>query len=126
MNLNKILVLIGLNVLLAGCQLFARPQPYVPPEPVKVITVEIQPEIYQPPLPQSVKLEDIRWVVITNDNLQEKIAELEKITGNDFVVFAITPHDYENLAYNLQEIRRYIRQLNEVVVYYRSVTKPKE
>ena len=111
---------------LAGCQLFARPQPYVPPEPVKVITVEIQPEIYQPPLPQSVKLEDIRWIVITNDNLQEKIAELEKITGNDFVVFAITPHDYENLAYNLQEIRRYVRQLNEVVVYYRSVTKPKE
>jgi hypothetical protein len=106
--------------------MFAKPLPYVPPEPVKVVTVEIQPEIYQPPLPKSVKLEDIRWIVITKDNLSEKVTELENITGNDFVVFAMTPHDYENLAYNLQEVRRYIRQLNEVVVYYQSVTKSKE
>ncbi len=126
MNFNKILTLLSFSVLLSGCQMFAKPLPYVPPEPVKVVTVEIQPEIYQPPLPQSVKLEDIRWIVITKDNLSEKVTELENITGNDFVVFAITPHDYENLAYNLQEIRRYIRQLNEVVVYYQSVTKSKE
>ena len=30
--------------------------------------------------------------------------------------------DYELMAYNMQEIKRYINELQEVVVYYRKVT----
>jgi hypothetical protein len=30
--------------------------------------------------------------------------------------------DYELMAYNMQELKRYIRELKEVVVYYRKVT----
>ena len=32
--------------------------------------------------------------------------------------------DYELMAYNMQEIKRYIKDLKEVVVYYRRVTTP--
>ena len=32
--------------------------------------------------------------------------------------------DYELMAYNMQELRRYIREVQEVVVYYRNVTLP--
>ncbi len=37
-------------------------------------------------------------------------------------LFAMTVEDYELMAYNTQEIKRYINQLGEVIVYYRSVT----
>jgi hypothetical protein len=30
--------------------------------------------------------------------------------------------DYELMAYNMQELKRYINELKEVVVYYRKVT----
>ena len=30
--------------------------------------------------------------------------------------------DYELMAYNTQELKRYINELKEVVVYYRKVT----
>lgn len=122
MKLSKVIFISIPTLILSGCQLFSSPTPYVPPEPVEVITIEVKPEIYQPPLPQPIQFEDVRWVVITDDNLEDKMDEVEKFTGNDFVVFAVTPHDYENLAYNFQEVRRYIRQLLETVLYYREVT----
>jgi len=37
------------------------------------------------------------------------------------VFVAMSVGDYELMAYNMQEIRRYINQLKEVVVYYRTI-----
>ena len=34
--------------------------------------------------------------------------------------------DYELMSYNMQEIRRYINQLKEVVVYYRTINTKEE
>jgi hypothetical protein len=34
----------------------------------------------------------------------------------------MTIPDYELMAYNMQEIKRYITELKDVVVYYRTVT----
>jgi hypothetical protein len=34
----------------------------------------------------------------------------------------MTIPDYEVMAYNMQEIKRYITELKDVVVYYRQVT----
>lgn len=38
------------------------------------------------------------------------------------VFTAMSIADYELMSYNLQEIRRYIQQMNEVIVYYRKNT----
>lgn len=89
---------------------------------VKVITEEVQTHIYHPPLPQEVRLEDIRWMVLTKDNIDEQIAEAEKLLGGEFVVFAMIPTDYENFAWNIQELRRFIRQQKEIILYYREAT----
>jgi hypothetical protein len=37
----------------------------------------------------------------------------------------MTIPDYEVMAYNMQEIKRYITELKDVVVYYRTVTTKK-
>lgn len=40
-----------------------------------------------------------------------------------YVLFGLTPQDYENMAYNLQELRRYVRQQKEIILYYRQATQ---
>ncbi len=119
-------MLIALLFLLQGCSLLrpSTPEP-LPLPPVKVITETVQLEIYQPPLPPEIQLDDVQWFVLTESNLQDKISEVKSFTGADFVVFGMTPQSYENMAYNFQEMRRYIRQQAEIIKYYREATKPK-
>lgn len=125
-QISKFLVVGGTALALSGCASFGlfggskRPEPL---PPVKVITETVKAEIYQPPLPQEIAMTDVQFIVITKDNLNEKVAEVERLLGGDFVVVAMTPKGYENMAGNLQELRRYIRQQKEIILYYREVTK---
>lgn len=54
--------------------------------------------------------------------LDRFIEDIKKKHGGDIVFFAMTVDDYELMSYNTQEIKRYINQLGEVIVYYRNVT----
>ena len=54
--------------------------------------------------------------------LDKLLDEVKKKNSGDVVFFAISVEDYELMAYNMQELRRYIREVQEVVVYYRTVT----
>ena len=60
---------------------------------------------------------------MTEKNLEEQIAKISKMQGGTFVIFGLTPQDYENMAFNLQELRRYIRQQKEIIIYYRQATQ---
>jgi len=125
-QISKFLLVCVTGLLLTGCASFSlfgggkKPEPL---PPVKVITETVKAEIYQPPLPQEISMTDVQFIVITKDNLNEKVAEVERLLGGDFVVVAMTPKGYENMAGNLQELRRYIRQQKEIILYYREVTK---
>ena len=48
--------------------------------------------------------------------------DMNKANSGDVVFVAISVSDYELMSYNMQELRRYIREVQEVVVYYRNVT----
>lgn len=56
--------------------------------------------------------------------LDRFLDEMKKLNGGDVVFVATTIGDYQMMSDNMQEMRRYIRQLGEVVVYYRNVTLP--
>jgi len=111
-----------LLLILTGCS--ALPQPLPEPEPIiKTVTEFKTLEIYQPPLPKAIDLQDVEFFVITERNFEEQVARLEKMQDGTYVLFGLTPQDYENMAYNLQELRRYIRQQKEIIIYYREATK---
>ena len=61
------------------------------------------------------------WIVITPDNWEDQLAMIEQQEG-ELVFVAMTIPDYEVMAYNMQELKRYITELKDVVVYYREVT----
>ena len=108
---------------LSGCS-FLQNDPLPTPEPViKTVTEYKTLEIYQPQLPRKIDLQDVEFFVVTEKNLEEQIAHISKMQGGTFVIFGMTPQDYENMAFNLQELRRYIRQQKEIIIYYRDATK---
>ena len=55
------------------------------------------------------------------------MSDIKVATGGDVLFIASTIKDYELMSGNVQELRRYIRELGEVIVYYKEVTvkKPK-
>jgi hypothetical protein len=111
-----------LTILLSsGCSVLPKID-FTPPPPVQVITTEVKLDIYQPPLPQEISMQDVTWFVITKENYEEAVERVEELLGGDFVVIALTPTGYESMAYNLQEIRRFIRQQKEIILYYRAAT----
>jgi len=185
-NIFGTAIIVGSFVGLSACSTLQGPQPL---PPIKVITETVALEIYQPPLPQEIKMQNIQWSVITNTpckpatakhklgyytteiyqyedvyvvdeqgkatgetkrelvrdaneqrvameqikdehgnviqvcgNLDQKIAEVKKELGGEFVIMSVTPTGYENMAFNLQEIKRYIKQQKEIVLYYREAT----
>jgi hypothetical protein len=180
--MNKLILASAILLMTAGCSTLQQGPSPLPP--VRIITESVEIEIYQPPLPQEITMQDVQWSVLTNTpckpatgenknpkyyttetyqseeytkddgttstravrdvdgkriareqlkdedgkviqvcgNMEQKIAEVEKRLGGDFVLMGMTPKGYENMAANLQDIKRYIKQQKEIILYYREAT----
>ena len=88
---------------------------------VDIITKPIERTIVQPVMPRAIDLKEPYWYVVSGKNLDEFLARVKKEEGQ-VVFFAMSVPDYELMAYNMQELKRYINELQEVIVYYRKVT----
>ena len=97
----------------------------IPSKQVEVISKPIQRTIVQPVMPREIDLKDPYWYVVSDKNIEEFLERIEKEHGQVVFVSMSVP-DYELMAYNMQELKRYINELKEVVVYYRKVTTSKE
>ena len=134
-----------LALTISGCSIFG-------PREVEVKTVPIKLDIVQPVLPRPLDLKEPKWYVVSDAKIIENclkdpetkkpncklgredlypegytyfdkfLDDIKKKHGGDVVFVAMTVADYELMAYNTQEIKRYINQLGEVIVYYRNVT----
>ena len=76
-------------------------------------------------MPREIDLKEPYWYVGSDKNIDEVLSRVEKDQGQ-VVFFAMSVPDYELMAYNMQELKRYINELKEVVVYYRKVTTTPE
>ena len=121
----KITTLLVLILLISSCSMGGR---RATPNPVEIITEPIQIEIYHPPLPKAIQLERPDWFVVSENNIDDFLAKLSKIQGVEEVptFFALSPQGYEKMSGNLQEMRRYILEQKEIIVYYKTVTTPEE
>ena len=113
MTLSLLLVLTA-TVLLSSCSSI-RPEP-------KIITVTeiVERQIPTVPSPKTVQLNDISiYVVSPEENFEEFKKEFEAKNGADSYI-AISVKDYENLSKNIAELRRYIEQQKQIILYYES------
>ena len=67
--------------------------------------------------PKALQLNDTRVFVVTKDNFEEFQKEFTEIYG-DLAFVALSMKDYENLALNIADIKRYLEQQKEIIVYY--------
>ncbi len=70
------------------------------------------------PNPETPKLEDIKWIIITSENAAEVFAKMQE-QGKDPVLFGISDDDYELLAKNFAQIRAYMIQQGATLDQYR-------
>lgn len=67
---------------------------------------------------------DVEWYVVNENNLNEFMERI-KAEGGTVAFMAITPKGYENLSIGIGELRRYILQQKEIIVYYeKAVSEP--
>ena len=56
--------------------------------------------------------------------LDRFLDEMKEQNNGEVVFVATTVGDYKVMAEDMQELKRYLKQLGEVVIYYRNVTMP--
>ena len=111
--------LLLLTLLLSSCGFIRKPE-----KEIVVQTVEVQKVIPVQPRPKPVDMTDVKFYVVTEENYEEFKEKFMK-TNNDFVFYVVSVHDYENLALNMSELFRYIKQQKEIVIYYEEAVKVK-
>jgi hypothetical protein len=75
--------------------------------------------------PKPLQLNDTRIFVVTQDNYEDFVKEFTEIYG-ELAFVALSMKDYENLALNISDLRRFLNQQNEIIVYYeKAVTEEK-
>jgi len=146
MPLKQIVSVLAL-LTISGCSLLQQA-----PREVEIITKPIKIDVVQPILPRPIELKEPKWYVVSDAKVIENclkdpdtkkpncklgredlypegytyldkfIDNIKKQHGGDIVFVAMSVEDYELMSYNTQEIKRYINQLGEIIVYYRNVT----
>ena len=118
-NYLTISSLLLLTLLLSSCGYLRKPE-----KEIVVQTVEVQKVIPVQPQPKPIDMTDVKFYVVTEENYDEFKEKFMK-RNNDFVFYVVSVHDYENLALNMSELYRYIKQQKEIVIYYEEAVKVK-
>ena len=70
------------------------------------------------PDPESPRIQDLNWIIITSENAEEVFAKLKE-QNIDPVLFGLTDDDYEILAVNFAQIRAYMIKQKITLQQYR-------
>ena len=116
-NFGTISSLLLITLLLSSCSSF-RTDPQV-----KIVTQIEKTVVPIVPRPKAVQMNDIKIYVVNQDNFEQFIAEFKAKNGGEARI-VISVKDYENLSLNFAELRRYIEQQKEVIVYYEQAVTP--
>jgi len=109
-------VLLTILIAASSCSLLSTKQIEVTAKPMERTFV-------QPVMPREINLGVPLWIVVTPDNWEDQLARIEKQEG-EVLFLAMTVPDYEVMSINMKELKRYITELKDVVVYYKTITAP--
>jgi hypothetical protein len=95
-----------------------------PIKQVEVKTVQVERVIPTQQRPRPLKLSDITWYVVTDQNFDQFKKKYTKRNG-EFLFYAFSVRDYETLSLNMAELQRYIGQQKQIIIYYEQAVEPK-
>ena len=115
-SLKPLLAVMAVLLFLTGCSTFREPE-------IKVVTQIEKTTVPLVARPKPIKLVDTRVYVVTKDNYESFVKEFTEEHG-ELAYVVLSMKDYENLAINIADLRRYIEQQTEIIVYYENAVKP--
>ena len=116
----KVSSLLLLSLVISGCSSWPKLTQ------IEVQTVEVERNIPKQNRPQPITMNTtMKWWVVTEENFKEFKEKFQKENGDPLVAYVISVKDYETLALNMAEIKRYIEQQKSIIVYYEDAIKPK-
>ena len=107
---KSVLYLAPLVILLSSCS-------WKPEKEIVTVETIVKPTITIAQRPRPVEFDELKVKVITEANVQEVIQEMKTNQGQ-FLVYALDPVTFKNLAIGIEEIKRYIEQQNDIIIYY--------
>ena len=120
-NLSLLVVALFIVTLISGCSILR----LKPEKEVVVKYVETQRNIPLQSRPKPLDFSTVQWKVVTDQNFDEFIEQYKVENGEAWVFYVVTVRDYENLALNMADLRRFVEQQKEIIVYYEEAVKPK-
>jgi len=116
----KVSSLLLLSLLVSSCSTWN------PLKTIEVKTVEVERNVPLQNRPRQLDLANIHWYVVTEENFAEFKKRFQKENGDPLVAYVISVKDYETLAVDMAEIKRYIDQQKQIIIYYEKALSPKK
>lgn len=116
LKISKKILLVSSLFLLTACSA---------QEKVIVQTEIIKADIPIQSRPKPVSLSNIKFYVVTKDNINDFLKTFEK-ENNEIVFYSISVKDYEKVSLNIAELRRFIVQQDKLILYYEKAIKKEE
>jgi hypothetical protein len=111
-----VVALLGLT-LLVGCT--------TQPQRIEISAKPIdKPQLILPPV-EPLRLKDVEWVIITEENAQEVFEQLLK-DRKDPMLIGLTDDGYEILSLNMSDIMKLIAQQRQIIAAYRNYYEESE
>ena len=117
-NYLKVLSLLLLCLAISSCSSWPKLKQ------IEIKTVQVERIIPTQNRPRPLNMNDIKFYVVTSENFEEFKKRYEKDNGT-FLFYALSVRDYETLALNMAEIKRYIEQQKQIIIYYEKAVAPK-
>ena len=118
------LVTLVVLLMISACSSFREKEIVTVPTVVEKVEIPA-PTIQIVNRPSPVKMKDADIVVVTENNLEDVINRI-KGTQGEFVLYAMTASSFEALAINFEEIKRFIEEQNQIILYYEKSVTPRE
>ena len=118
-NYLKVSSLLLLSLLVSSCSSWPKLTQ------IEIQTVEVERNIPIQNRPRQLDMNDIYFYVVTEQNFEEFKKRFIKENG-DLVGYVLSVRDYETLAINMAEIKRYIEQQKQIIIYYEKAVSPKK
>lgn len=93
---------------MTGCAWLSEPDP---------VTLVITPDITIVDRPSPLQLKPIEFSAVSSRNVEEFLVNNENRHG-EIVFIALEVFDYENLALNMGELKRFIEEQQAIIKYY--------
>ena len=119
-NYWKVSSLLLLSLVISSCS------SWNPLKTIEVKTVEVERNVPLQNRPRQLQLNDIHWYVVTEENFAEFKKKFQEENGDPLVAYVISVKDYETLAIDMAEIKRYIDQQKQIIIYYEKALSPNE